>query len=97
MGCYQYRLAEHYPDGSKYSVLKGDKDASGKEFTYAAFVPAGSWDHHTHSHNQDARVAVMSGALRLAVGPSPDKEGSKIYPAGSYLFVPANVEHTNGC
>jgi quercetin dioxygenase-like cupin family protein len=84
------------PDGSKYSFLEGDRNAPGKEFTYSAFVPAGTWDHHAHSHNQDARVAVISGALRLAVGPDPDKQPSKTYPAGSYVFVPANLEHTMG-
>jgi quercetin dioxygenase-like cupin family protein len=87
---------ETFPDGSKYSVLEGDKNAPGKEFTYAAFVPAGSWDTHTHSHSHDAHVAVISGALRLAVGPNPDKAASKNYPAGSFVFVPANVEHTMG-
>jgi quercetin dioxygenase-like cupin family protein len=83
-------------DGTKHAILEGDRNASGKEFTYAVFVPAGSWDNHTHSHNQDARVAVISGALRLAVGPNPDKAGSKTYPVGSYVFVPANLEHTMG-
>ncbi len=83
-------------DGTKHAILEGDKNASGKEFTYAVFVPAGSWDSHTHFHSQDARVAVISGALRLAVGPNPDKAGSKNYPAGSFVFVPANLEHTMG-
>jgi quercetin dioxygenase-like cupin family protein len=83
-----------YPDGTKWSVLEGDKDASGKAFTYAFYIPAGYWEHH--SHNQDARVAVVSGALRAAVGPQLDKEGAKTYPIGSFLLVPANVEHTMG-
>lgn len=82
------------PDGSKWSVLEGDKDASGKEFTYAFLVPAGHWEHH--SHNQDARVAVISGALKVAVGPTLDQKGAKTYSVGSFLFVPANVEHTMG-
>ena len=85
-----------FPDGSKYSVLEGDKNAPGKEFTYAAFVPAGSCDTHPHFHSQDAHVAVISGARRLAVGPNPDKAASKNYPAGNFVFVPANVEHTMG-
>src|SRR5262249_60377876 len=55
-----------FPDGSKFSVLEGDKHASGS-FTYALFVPAGSWDDHSHFHNHDARVAVVSGALVLSV------------------------------
>jgi quercetin dioxygenase-like cupin family protein len=84
------------PDGTKHAILEGDKNAPGKAFTYAVFVPAGSWDHHTHSHNQDARVAVVAGALLLAVGPNPDKMGAQSYPAGNFVFVPANVEHTWG-
>jgi quercetin dioxygenase-like cupin family protein len=83
-----------YPDGTKWSVLEGDKDAPGKAFTYAFFIPAGYWEHH--SHNQDARVAIISGALKVAIGEHLDKQGAKTYAAGSYLLVPANVQHTMG-
>ena len=31
------------PDGTKYSVLEGDRNAPGKAFTYAFFIPAGYW------------------------------------------------------
>jgi quercetin dioxygenase-like cupin family protein len=82
------------PDGNKWAVLEGNKDAPGKAFTYAFLIPRGYWEHH--SHNQDARVAVISGALKVSIGHTFDKEGAKTYPAGSYLFVPANVEHTMG-
>jgi hypothetical protein len=37
-----------------------------------------------------------SGAKAWAVGPSPTKEGSRTYAAGSYVFVAANIEHTMG-
>jgi quercetin dioxygenase-like cupin family protein len=85
---------QSYPDGTKWSVLEGDKDAPGKAFIYAFYIPAGNWGHH--SHNQDARVAVASGALKVAIGPKLDKERAKAYPVGSFLLVPANVEHTMG-
>jgi len=81
-------------DGTKWAVLEGDKDAVGKEFTYAFFIPAGYWEHHWHT--QDARVAVIKGALRVAQGEKLDKEKAVPYPVGSYLFVPANVQHTMG-
>jgi quercetin dioxygenase-like cupin family protein len=81
-------------DGTKWAVLEGDKDAPGRTFTYAFFLPAGHWEHHFH--NQDARVAVVSGALKVAVGPELDKTGAKTYPVGSFLYVPANVQHTMG-
>jgi quercetin dioxygenase-like cupin family protein len=81
-------------DGTKWAVLEGDKDAPGKTFTYAFFIPAGYWEHHWHT--QDARVAVIKGALRVAEGDQLDKAGAKSYPVGSYLYVPANVPHTMG-
>jgi quercetin dioxygenase-like cupin family protein len=77
-------------DGTKWAVLEGDKDAPGKAFTYAFFLPAGHWEHHFH--NQDARVAVASGALKVSVGPELDKAGANTYPVGSFLYVPANVQ-----
>ncbi|HMH08190.1 MAG TPA: cupin domain-containing protein [Terriglobales bacterium] len=82
------------PDGTKWAVLEGDKDEPGKLFSYAFFIPAGYWEHHWHS--QDARVAVIAGTLKVAIGDELDKEGAKSYPVGSYLLVPANVEHTMG-
>lgn len=82
------------PDGSKWAVLEGDKDAPGKMFTYAFLIPAGHWEHHWHT--QDARVAVISGALKVAIGDKLDKEGAQSYPVGSYLLVPARVQHTMG-
>jgi len=81
-------------DGTKWAVLEGDKDAVGKAFTYAFFIPAGYWEHHWHT--QDARVAVIQGALKVAQGDKLDKENAIAYPVGSYLFVPANAQHTMG-
>ena len=81
-------------DGTKYSVLEGDRNAPGKAFTYAFFIPAGYWEHHWHS--QDARVAVISGELKVSFGDTLDKAGAKGYPVGSYLLVPADVQHTMG-
>lgn len=74
------------PDGSKWAVLEGDKDAPGKAFTYAFLVPAGHCEHH--SHNQDARVAVISGALKVAVGPTLDKTGATTYPLEAFFSFP---------
>jgi hypothetical protein len=81
-------------DGTKWAVLEGDKDAPGTPFTYAFFIPAGYWEHHWHT--QDARVAVIMGALKVAQGNTLDKPAAHAYPVGSYLFVPANVQHTMG-
>jgi quercetin dioxygenase-like cupin family protein len=76
-------------DGTKWAVLQGESDVPGEVFTYAAFVPAGYEDRHSHS--SDAWVAVAQGALKVSFGTGSKTE---TYPVGSVLFVPANVEHT---
>lgn len=83
-------------DGTKWAVLEGDKDAPGKAFTYAFFLPAGHWEHHCH--NQDARVAVVSGALKVAVGPVLNKASEDV--SGWKLLVCASecsAHHGRGC
>ena len=80
------------PDGTKWSVLEGRSDVAGEAFTYAAFIPAGF--HDFHSHASDARVAVVQGVLKVSFGEASDLEHLNSYPVGSFLFVPANVRHT---
>src|SRR5579863_9980506 len=77
-------------DGTKWAILEGKSDVPGEAFTYAAFVPAGYTDRHAHS--SDARVAVVQGSLKVGFGPTPTH--FETFPVGSFLFVPANVEHT---
>lgn len=79
------------PDGTKWAVLEGKAEAPGQPFTYAAFIPAGY--HSQHSHSSDARVAVAQGVLKIAFGENADLNHLTSYPVGSFLYVPANVEH----
>jgi len=51
---------------------------------------------HTHFHSQDAHVAVISGTLRLAFDANPGQGSVKELSCRSFVFVPANVEHTMG-
>ena len=80
------------PDGTKWAVLEGRSDAPGEAFTYAAFVPAGYYNHHWHA--SDARVAVVQGVLKVSFGENLDLDHLTSYPVGSFLLVPANVKHT---
>jgi hypothetical protein len=82
-------------DGTRYALLEGTRDSPGTTFTYAFFIPAGFWD-AAHWHSQDARVAVLSGALHLGYGDVLEVNAAVIYPAGSYLLVPAHARHFDG-
>jgi quercetin dioxygenase-like cupin family protein len=80
------------PDGTKWAVLEGRSDVPGEAFTYAAFIPAGF--HDFHSHGSDARVAVVRGVLKVSFADTLDMEHLKPYPVGTFLYVPANAKHT---
>ena len=82
-------------DGTQYALLEGTRDIQGTAFTYAFFIPAGFWD-APHWHSQDARVVVLSGALHLGYGDHLEVNAASIYPAGSYLLVPALARHFDG-
>ena len=80
-------------DGTKWAILEGKSDAPGGAFTYAAFVPAGYADHHSHS--SDARVAVVQGALKVGFGPNPTH--LETYPVGSFcVFARQHRTHDAG-
>jgi hypothetical protein len=81
-------------DGTKYTLLEGQRDQPGL-FSYAFFIPAGFWD-SPHWHTQDARVAVLKGSLSLAYGDKFDPAKLEVFPAGSFVVVPANARHFDG-
>jgi quercetin dioxygenase-like cupin family protein len=81
-------------DGTKWAVLEGRMDVPGEQFTYAFFLPAGHWEHHWHI--ADARVAVLHGKLKVAFGDHLDKASAKEYGVGTFIYVPANLQHTMG-
>jgi uncharacterized RmlC-like cupin family protein len=59
---------------------------------WAGFVrfPAGSKS-GVHTHSSDLKIVVVSGTFHY--GSTPDTE--KNYGAGSYVFIPANLPHSN--
>jgi quercetin dioxygenase-like cupin family protein len=83
-----------FDDGTKAATLAGTREV-GNQFTYAFFIPAGTWD-APHSHCADAHVYVMSGELRLAYGTDFDHSRATTYGQGSFLFVPAGDVHFDG-
>jgi uncharacterized RmlC-like cupin family protein len=59
---------------------------------WAGFVrfPAGSKS-GVHTHSSDLKIVVVSGTFHY--GSTPDTERN--YSAGSYVFIPANLPHSN--
>lgn len=83
------------PNGTRFALLEGRRDQAGVPFSYAFFIPAGTWD-APHSHSATARVFVARGALRIGSGDQADRTKAVTYPAGSYLLVPAGAVHFDG-
>jgi len=83
------------PNGTRFSLLEGTRTEPGTSFTYAFFIPAGTWD-GPHWHSTTARVFVAKGALRIGYGEHFDRTTAKTYPAGSLVVVPAHAVHFDG-
>ena len=82
-------------DGTKYSLLEGQRDVPGEAFTYAFFIPAGFWD-PAHWHTADAWIIVLKGILYLGYGDKHADEKLQAFGVGSYIPVPANAKHFDG-
>lgn len=80
------------PDGTKYALLQGSREAAGKQFTYALFIPSG-FVGKAHRHSGDLRVAVVHGELFLGMGSKVSRRKMKRFPKGSYLLIPAGAPH----
>ncbi len=83
------------PNGTRYALLEGVRNEPDSLFSYAFFIPAGTWD-TPHWHSTAARVFVAKGALRIGYGANFDRTAAKTYPAGSYVLVPAHAVHFDG-
>lgn len=83
------------PDGTRYSVLRGDREKPGQPFTYAFWMPGGVWV-KAHHHTQDAHVAVLRGTIKLGFGRKMDRTKAISIAAGGFFVVPAGVPHFEG-
>ncbi|MGP8125845.1 MAG: cupin domain-containing protein [Nitrososphaerales archaeon] len=80
------------PDGTKYALLQGSREAAGEQFTYALFIPSG-FVGRAHRHSGDLRVSVVRGELFLGMGSKVSRRKMKRFPKGSYLLIPAGAPH----
>jgi quercetin dioxygenase-like cupin family protein len=74
--------------GAKIATVSGEHTKG----AWAGFFkfPAGS-KYGIHTHSSDLKIVVVSGTFRY--GDTPETERN--YGAGSYVFIPANLPHSN--
>jgi len=76
--------------GSKAALLAGDPK-TGMHHTYlklpdGAFVPP-------HWHSADEYVTVVQGIVLFGTGDDADRDKTRLYAAGAFVYMPAGVRH----
>ena len=79
------------PAGAQVAVLYGDPQKSGL-FVLRLKLPKG-YKIAPHMHDQSEILTVISGSLRLGLGPSADRASVEALPAGSFSSMPHGVVH----
>ncbi len=79
------------PTGTKMQALEGNPTRSGL-FTMRIKLPAQT-TLMPHSHPQDERVTVLSGAAYIGFGNKVELAKAKPFTAGSYYVNPAKLHH----
>jgi quercetin dioxygenase-like cupin family protein len=73
-------------------VLAGDPTKAGPAVVRVRFPVDGHVA--THSHPMDEFVTVVSGRLRMALGPEADRGSARILGPGGFFYMPAGSIHT---
>ena len=81
----------YYTDGRQRAHLRGDSSKGG-DWTDRVRIPGGSRI-LAHTHPDDEIDTVVEGTWYLGLGERFDETKLKAYPAGSFIVIPANVQH----
>jgi anti-sigma factor ChrR (cupin superfamily) len=79
------------PPGAKVAVLEGDPIKPGP-YTMRLKTPA-NYKIPAHWHSKVERITVISGTLNWGMGDKLDTAQGKAFIAGSFLLVPAKMNH----
>ena len=79
------------PPGAEIAVLEGNPAAKGP-VTLRLKFPA-NYDVPPHWHSMDERLTVMSGALRVGMGDTIDRQHSATLAPGGFVSLPAKMHH----
>ncbi len=77
--------------GSSSAVLTGDPNKSG--FSIARVRMPDGYSNPPHYHAHAEYITVMQGTLLFGTGDKIDKSKAHIFPAGSFISVPAGLHH----
>jgi hypothetical protein len=81
----------YYTDGRQRAHLRGDSSKGG-DWIDRVRIPGGSRV-LAHTHPDDEIVTVIEGTWYLGIGERFDETKLKPYPAGSFIFIPADGPH----
>ena len=73
------------------AVVAGDPSRDGQYVVRLRVPPNSTTMPHTHA--QAESVTVISGAIGFGLGGVFDRSKGRILPAGSFLYLPANMPH----
>ena len=79
------------PAGAQAAVLYGDPQKSGL-FVLRLKLPKG-YKIAPHMHDQSETLTVISGSLKLGLGPAADRASVEALPAGGFSSMPHGVAH----
>jgi quercetin dioxygenase-like cupin family protein len=91
--CYRLLDLEWKPGplpGTRISLLAGDP-ATGMHHAYLEL--ANGTKIAPHWHTADEYVTVVSGTLLFGVGDTADRNATRLFAPGAFIFVPAKTRH----
>jgi quercetin dioxygenase-like cupin family protein len=77
--------------GSSSAVLTGDPNKTG--FAIIRVKMPDGYSNPPHYHVHPEYITVMQGTLLFGTGDKIDKTKARIFPAGSFVNVPAGLHH----
>ncbi len=77
--------------GAEVAVVSGNPEKKGP-FIARVKLPA-NFQIPVHTHNINEYDTVISGELYLGTGPKVDKDQAQAIPAGSFIMIPAKLQH----
>ena len=79
------------PAGARFAVLEGDPSKEGF-FAMRLSLPDG-FKIPPHTHPKVEHVTVISGTFNIGMGDKFDQSATRVMPAGTFGFWPAEMKH----